>query len=490
MSQTYRFLPFRFERLADQVLLANDIGEYLFVNEPTFEALVRKQLDPTCQEYKDLKAKSLIWDGQLHHVIDLLATKFRTKKQFLYNFTSLHMFVLTRRCNQKCLYCHASSVGSDSAAFFDMDRATAKKCVDLAFMSPSPAIKIEFQGGEPLLNFEILKEIVEYAGEVNEKAGKHLEFVICSNLLALDKKKLDYIKSKNIFISTSLDGPRHLHDTFRKKRDGGGSYETVTRHLALAQAELGRDKVSALMTVTRSNIERLNEVVEEYLKLNLGSIFLRMINPLGFAYREWDKVGYSVEAFIRAYIKTLEYIIQINRSGVHFPEMLATILLARIQTPFSTGFVDLQSPAGVGISGVIYDINGDVYVSDEARMLSQATGDKKFCIGNVHHHSWSEIFGDTKLREIIRYSCIEALPGCAWCVFQPYCGADPVRNYAVYGEMIGKRPENDFCRKHKALFRLFFGYLARNDNETENIFWSWLTNRSLDEIAGKNLSVI
>jgi uncharacterized protein len=482
MRQVYRFLPFRFTHIDDKMLLVNDVGEYLFLNEPTFDSLVRRQHDLDYQEYLNLKSRNMIYDGQLSHVAELLATKYRTKKQFLNNFTTLHMFVVTRRCNQKCLYCHASSVDSSEGSTFDMDSVTARKCVALALKSPSSTTKIEFQGGEPLLNFEVVKEIVEYAIELNESAKKRLEFVICSNLLALDEKKLDYIKSRNICLSTSLDGPRDLHDACRRKRNGDGSHEIVTRHLALAQAELGKDKVSALMTATRHSIDRFPEVVEEYLKQNLGSVFIRMMNPLGLAFSEWNNLGYTMETFISAYSKVLDNIIEINRSGVHFPEMFATILLSRILTPFSTGFVDLQSPAGVGIGGVIYDTNGDVYVSDEARMLSHAKGDKKFCIGNVHLHSWFEIFGNEELKKIIQCSCIEALPGCAWCAFQPYCGGDPVRNYALYGDMIGKRPENDFCRKHKALFELFFNYIQRDDNEIHDIFWSWITNRSLDTV--------
>jgi hypothetical protein len=135
MSRRYRFLPFRFERLGNQVLLVNDVGEYHFLDGRTFELLVQRQIEPCCREYLDLKSKSIIWDSQLPGVVDLLATKYRTKKQFLYNFTSLHMFVVTRRCNQKCLYCHASSIESQGEGFFDMDPLTAGKCVDLALKS-------------------------------------------------------------------------------------------------------------------------------------------------------------------------------------------------------------------------------------------------------------------------------------------------------------------------------------------------------------------
>ena len=447
-----------------------------------FDRFIKHQLDDHNAAFMDLKAKGMLWNDNLAQTIDLLATKYRSKKQFLYNFTSLHMFVVTLRCNQKCSYCHASSVDEGSESCFDMNFKTARRCVELTFMSPSLNIKIEFQGGEPLLNFEIVKEIVEYAQELNQRAQKHLEFTICTNLLALDQSKLNYIRSKDIYISTSLDGPRDIHDAYRKTRLGGGSYNTVIQNLSQATKELGRDKISALMTVTPYNINKLREVVDEYLTQGLGSIFLRMMNPFGSAYRNWLNLGYAVEDFLKAYRACLEYIIQINLNGIHFPEMFATLLLTRILTPFSTGFVDLQSPAGVGINGVIYDTNGDVYVSDEARMLSKTKEEKNFYLGNANINSWREMFGGNLLREIIAASCIESLPGCAWCVFQPYCGGDPVRNYASFGDMIGNRPQSDFCRKHRDLFNLLFDYLEQKTEDIENVFWSWITCRTLDEI--------
>jgi uncharacterized protein len=484
MNQPYHFLPFRFQRQDQDYLLVNDVGEYHSVGKETFNHFITHELDCKSGDFLDMKAKHMLWTSHLPQTIDLLATQYRSRKRFLYDFTSLHMFVVTRRCNQKCKYCHASSVSQNSGKQYDMDRATARRCVDVAFKSPSPGIKIEFQGGEPLLNFEIVQEIVEYAEEINQTAKKGLAFVICTNLLDLDSSKIDFIKSKGLFVSTSLDGHQEIHDSYRITQAGIGSYTTVTKNLTMMIQELGRDKISALMTITPTSLPKLISVVDEYLKQDLGSIFLRPMNPFGIARRDWGYLGYSVPDFLAAYQTALNHIISINLQGIHFPEVYATLLLTRILTPGSTGFVDLQSPAGVGISGVIYDTNGDVFISDEARMLAHTTGDKRLCLGNVYQQSWLELFGGETLREIIAASCIESLPGCAWCVFQPYCGADPVRNYALYGDLVGKRPDNDFCRKHKGLFNLFFEYLMKKDDDVEDVFWSWISSRNLSEIRG------
>jgi His-Xaa-Ser system radical SAM maturase HxsB len=480
ITNNYKLLPFRFHRANGRVLLVNDVGEYISLNDATFTKFIDHTIDTKSNDFMSLKSSFMAYESNLDSIIELLATKYRSRKQFLFDFTSLHIIVLTERCNQKCTYCHASSIDDNATGKHDMNSTTAKKCVDAIFSSPSHNIKIEFQGGEPFLNFEVLKEIVEYSEEVNSALNKNLEFVICSNLIALDANKLDYLKTKNIPISTSLDGPKDIHDTCRILRNGRGSYDIFSRNLRWASDELGINNISALMTVTPYNINRLNDVIYEYIQQGFGSIFLRMMNPFGYARDNKVHLQYSVDDFLESYKAALDYIIKLNLEGRYFPENYTTLLLRRILTPFSTGFVDLQSPAGAGISCAVYYVNGDVYVSDEARMLAKSSGDKYFCLGNVHSATWKEMFCGDLLKRIVSESCIESLPGCAWCVYQPYCGGDPVRNYALQGNMVSSKAENYFCEKHKGLFNILFDYILEDNDDIQDVFWSWITGKNLE----------
>ena len=486
LNNYYKLLPFRFKRFGEYVLLTNEVGDYYFLSDRDFESFIDRTFDKNCADFLNLKAKNFLYNHSLPKIIDHLSTKYRTKNKFLYDFTSLHMFVITRRCNQRCDYCHASSISDTSHNSNDMNKNTARKSVELALQSPAKTIKIEFQGGEPLLNFDILKDIVEYAHKINESKKKKLEFVICTNLVGLKTEYIDFFKTENIMVSTSLDGPKDIHDSCRKLRNGKGSYDAVVSNLQWLQEEIGFDNISALMTVTPYNLNRLKEVVDEYLSHNLQSIFIRRMNPFGYAYERRENIFYEIEEFLVSYKYALDYIIKINRDGTHFPEVMAEILLSRILTPFSTGFVDLQSPAGTGISGVVYDIDGSVFVSDEARMLFRTTADRRFCIGNVHSNSWKEIFCSSNLKDIISNSCIDSIPGCSWCAYKPYCGGDPVKNFFLQGDMVGHRATNDFCKEHMSLFDKLFDCLRNGNGEVEDVFWSWITHRSLDEI--KNFS--
>lgn len=100
-------------------------------------------------------------------------------------------------------------------------------------MSPSPCIKIEFQGGDPSTYFEMVKYIIEEAEWQNLFKKRELEFVICTNLTLLNEKMVKYLKKHNCMISTSLDGPKDLHDRNRplqnKNLDHHAIFEKIYR---------------------------------------------------------------------------------------------------------------------------------------------------------------------------------------------------------------------------------------------------------------------
>jgi His-Xaa-Ser system radical SAM maturase HxsB len=342
-------------------------------------------------------------------------------------------------------------------------------------------IKIEFQGGEPILNWKVVKKIVEYAQSLNRHFKKNLEFVLCTNLTLIDESILKFLRDHRVIISTSLDGPKELHDVHRVGRNGESGYDLFKKKLGLARKFVARDGCSALLTVTKSNINRLREVVDEYIDLGFNGIFLRALNPYGRAKSGWEKIGYSIEEFLEAYKKTIEYIIQLNLEGKRFVEFYTMLLLQRILTPFSTGFMDLQSPSGAGISGAIYDYDGEVYPSDEARMLARM-GDRKFSMGNVSKDRYEDIFNGSLIHKIAHNSCVETLPGCASCVFQMYCGADPIRNYAETEDIVGHRPTSQFCKKNMRLIEYLFEIIRKNDADVMDVLCSWMTNRSLEEM--------
>lgn len=477
---TYRFLPFRFMRLdQESVLLTNEWGEYTIVPPDTFDRLIHKRLNTTDTEYLDLRAKYFVSDDRSSDHIRIQASKYRTKKSFLEGFTKLHLFVVTLRCDHSCPYCQVSRQ-SENTTRFDMTPEMAHRAVDLMLRSPARSVTCEFQGGEALLNFALVKDIVLYATEKNRTIGKCIDFVLCSNLSYLTDAHLLFFKEHNIKISSSVDGPAFLHD-HNRPCSRGSSHALVEHNLRRAQEALGRENVSALMTTTKESLAYPREIIDEYLRLNLGSIVLRSLSPFGFATKTMKAIGYSSEEFVTFYKTALDYIIELNRRGHSFAEGYATLILSKILTPFPNGYVDLQSPAGAGFSAVAYNYDGDVYASDESRMLAEMN-DRTFRLGNVLHDSYEQLFFGDRMRTIAAASCNEALAGCSDCAFQPYCGADPVYHYATQGDMFGHRPSSGFCTKNMAIIRHIFELVRQADHETTDIFWSWINQAHREDM--------
>jgi uncharacterized protein len=233
---------------------------------------------------------------------------------------ALHIFVVTLRCEHSCPYCQVSRQSTDRSRF-DMAEDTAERALAIALQSPSPRIKIEFQGGEPLLNFKLIEKIVLAAEHGRSSTGKAIDFVIASNLALLTDEILAFCKSHEILISTSLDGPAELHNKNRP-RPGGNSHELAVKGIKRAQDTLGRDRVSALMTTTEASLDRVEQIVDEYLSLGLDGIFLRPLSPYGFAIKTKQFNRYSGKRWLDFYRRGLRYILDINQHGTFFAGIL------------------------------------------------------------------------------------------------------------------------------------------------------------------------
>lgn len=476
----YQLLPFRFLALdAAREVLVNEAGEYLVAPAGTAFQIVRRRLDPQSPLYLRLRARQFLFDDQSSPLLDTLATKYRTKKSFLDGFTKLHIFVVTLRCEHSCLYCQVSRQSADRQTY-DMSRATAERALDLMFSSPATHLTLEFQGGEPLLNFDLVQFIVGGAKARAAVSRKELTIVVATNLAVVTDDMLRYFRDEQIEISTSLDGPAFIHNANRP-RPGGDSYELATQNIERARNVVGAEHVSALMTTTRLSLDHPIEIIDEYVRLGFRSIFLRPISPYGFAVRTRSKTGYETDHFLEFYRKGLAHILDLNRRGIDLAEIYAKIILTKILTPFATGYVDLQSPAGAGISVAVYNYDGDVYASDESRMLAEM-GDHRFRLGNVHRDDYRTIFGSERMIGITESSVVESLPGCSDCAFQCYCGADPVFHYAVGRDMVGHRPTSAFCHRNMELIRHLFSLLSEQGHELDRIFFAWIRSECVQEM--------
>lgn len=468
-TDDWQLLPFRFERLNGKVLVTNLVGEHLTLDAEDFEQLANKQLPVDSPLVRQLRAKHVIREPDERTPLTLLALKARTRYRRLAESTGLHIFVVSLRCEHSCPYCQVSRQSQDTERY-DMSLETAQRGLDLAFRSPSSQIKIEFQGGEPLLNFGLVEEVVRQAKERNRDHGKRLGFVIATNLALLTDEVLEFCARHDIYISTSLDGPADLHNKNRP-RPGRDSWERAVEGIHRVREALGVDHISALMTTTRRSLDRVHEIIDTYLELGLRGIFLRPLSPYGFAIKTKSYSAYDAELWLDFYREGLAYILELNRQGVDMTEYLSSVILKKMLTNQEPGYVDLTSPAGIGIGAIVYNYDGSVFASDEGRMLAEM-GDDTFRIGHLETDSYEEIMTSEALLAPLEESFAPSAPMCSDCAFESYCGSDPVYHYATSGDFLGRKPESDFCRRNMAIFKHLLD-LYENEPFARRTFLSW-----------------
>lgn len=478
--KTYSLLPFRFRRLTNtEEILVNECGEFLAVPVGTAARVVQRKLSPEDGLYSTLKAKHFIYDDYSSPLLDVVAAKYRTKFDFIQGSTKLHIFVVTLRCDHSCHYCQVSRQ-TLAKGEFDMSREVATAAVDRMLESPSPHITLEFQGGEPLLAFDTIRYIVSIAKSGAVQRGKELDIVITSNLAFLTDEILQYCCTEGIKLSTSLDGPDFIHNSNRPRPEGN-SYQLAIEGIKRARRVLGTGQVAALMTTTQLSLQHPIEIVDEYVRQSFHTIFLRPISPYGFAVKSAHKTGYEMQAFLNFYRVGLDHILDLNRKGYNLVEIYTKILLQKILMPEGTGYVDLQSPCGAGLNVLVYNYDGDVYATDESRMLAEMN-DHTFKLGNVLTHNRAKLFTSPAFIELIQAGCNQSLPGCSDCAYQPYCGADPVYHHATQGDMYGHRAFSGFCRRNMSTIDHVFSLLLHGDDIVQDILWAWVNDCNLAEM--------
>ena len=130
-----------------------------------------------------------------------------------------------------------------------------------------------------------------------------------------------------------------------------------------------------------------------------------------------------------------------------------------------------MNPAGLGIAVIVYNYDGKIYASDEGRMLAES-GDDYFCLGTTED-SYSDIFTSDKLLTTLESSFTKSVPLCSDCVYEEFCGADPVFHYATQKDIVGHKPTSEFCNRNIEIFKHLINLMDKSP-KIEKLFRSWV----------------
>jgi uncharacterized protein len=449
-------LPFNSEKINDKYLVTNMMGCWDALDQEEFSRLNSLRVLEGGQLFDRLLQKGLIVNADnIRGIID----GYRNLNANLFTDTGLHIAVVTKRCNLRCTYCHAEGGASND----DMSMETATRVLQYLFDVRNNNVTLEFQGGEPLLNWPVVKFLTEHSRKFNT-LGKNLTIVLVTNMMLMDDEKMRFLADHNVDVCTSVDGPAEIHDKNRVDVAGRGTHAKVVEKIMRYTKHFGR-KVHMLPTITRHSLPHPEKIIDEYLRLGQGDIALRPVNRIGYACGNWDDIGYSAEEFNDFYDRAMAYLMTLNTSGTHISERMARVILSKALFKQDSGFVDMMNPCGAGRAVMSYAADGGCYPSDEARML----GDKIFRLGSIMDEDYDKMLNKENLLFLLSAGCSDL-----WnyrSVYSPWMGLDPVVNYAVEKNVIPK-PSSRILQVSKHQFETVFSYLL-GDEKYRKVFERW-----------------
>jgi radical SAM protein with 4Fe4S-binding SPASM domain len=331
---------------------------------------------------------------------------------------------------------------------------------------PTEHLKVEFQGGEPTLRPDLIRTVIERCERFPER-----QFVICTNLQELNPDILALFDREDVYISTSLDGDVGTHE---RQRTGRGGAKAATSaffdNLDFVLDRYGARKVSALPTIDPDAPPDIDDLIESYARRGFDSIFLRPINYQGFARKRHAaslEQGEAWRRYHRAFVRNIIARNWQDRRRV-LEESYFSICLRRVFQPGHDRYVDLRNPNSMGVDYVVVDHDGQVYPTDEARMLSRA-GVIDLAIGDVER-GWA-----TPARAALNSLATNQFdPACQRCAYQPFCGRDLVDDLSRYGRVDLPRTETEFCRRHLSIFDFIFELIYEDDPVVQYSLSRWL----------------
>ena len=379
---------------------------------------------------------------------DVNTKRMRIRQEVRQERPSYFILVPTLRCNIRCEYCQVSRV-AEHAQGFDWSPELLDQISNFILETSGKEITLEFQGGEPLLRLDIIRELTERLSA----RGKICRTVICTNLQSVSPDAWDFFRQTDALISTSFDGTWEAHDKLRTQDQT--RLREFRDNLEYALSEFGNERVSLVSTLDPNAPPPAREIIAASRELGITNLFLRPINYQGFA-RKMFRDAREGTGWDRYYLDFIDQLIadNLNRDRV-IGEYYFGYVLRRVLDPRRSEHVDLRNPSWLGRDYLVINETGDIFPTDEARMLYR-TRQVDLRIGHVDTGLDSNVVAQLNAHADNRRD-----PICAACVYQAACGRDLVDDLSRYGRIDSPRHETRHCQRHMAIFDHVMRKLAR-----------------------------
>ncbi len=296
----------------------------------------------------------------------------------------LMVLMISQYCNMQCSYCYAGEGTYGMPSF--MDSEIGKISLDVANKLNIP--NIQFYGGEPLLNFKLIKKLITYA----ESRGYEFSYGLVTNGTLITDEVADFLKHHDFEVTVSLDGPPKVHNECRRFKGGQGSHNHVIRGIE----KLNKRGVKLAIELTYSKKHKGKASIDEILDYitRFSKVFIAgYVTPAELSPSSLIETP-SGKELIELMISVCDYVFDKVSKGIPIKEFSIYNVVRYLLSPTKT---QRQLICRDAASRITVFSNGDVYP------CCQLTG-KKFYLGNVKKSDFVNNFHKRKKKVLRNFS--------------------------------------------------------------------------------------
>lgn len=333
-------------------------------------------------------------------------------------------------CNLRCKYCFASTGDFEKTRCL-MPFEIGKKAIDflIAHSGKRKNLELDFFGGEPLMNFDVVKQVVEYARSKEAESGKKFRFTITTNGVLLDDDKIEFINREMYNVVLSLDGRKEVNDRMRPRIGGQGSFDLIVPKYQKLVQERGDGQHYIRGTFTRDNLDFTEDVLEMY---RLGFRQLSVEPVVGSEDEPYALRDCDIDTVCDEYEKLAEAVLEINaeKKKMSFFHFMVDL------TGGPCAIKRLRG-CGCGNEYVAVTPEGDIYP------CHQFVGMDEWKMGSLLDNTL-----DLSMKDTFAKTSIYSRKGCTDCWAQFYCSGGCSANSVKYCGTL-KEPYEISCALEK-----------------------------------------
>ena len=334
-------------------------------------------------------------------------------------------------CNLRCKYCFAGTGDYKGHREF-MSEEVALKAIDFLIENSGnrKILETDFFGGEPLLNFDVVKKTVEYANEKAAKLGKKFLFTMTTNGVLLKGEIADWLNENMENVVLSLDGRQEIHDDVRKTVNGKGSFDVIIENFKNFVANRGDKSYYIRGTFTNKNLDFAKDVLfmadSGFKEISLEPVVLEKGHELAITEQMLPEIKEEYKRLAREYIKRRK-----EGKGFHFFHFT-------IDLEGGPCLAKRVNACGAGNEYFSVTPVGDIYP------CHQFADKPEFYMGNVFEGKINP-----EIRSKFKNSSLFTREGCEDCFARYHCsGGCAANNYVFNGDI--NKPYKQTCEMLKA----------------------------------------